>query len=165
MEVRFTIKERGPTPRGMIGKFNDCSRKAGTAMGVAWWSRFRPKHFTHEGAREYGYAKRRGEGAGRGTKEWWQSYTGRKQRVYHHTLPLVWSGASRELAKTGDIRCTATRSMTRVYVRIRAPALKFINPVTHIDLAEEMTTISDRERVELLKVYEDVLAACIKAIT
>jgi hypothetical protein len=165
MQYRFTLRERGPTPRGMARRLNDCAREAGAQMGTFWWTQFRPKHFTREGAREYGYAKRRGEGAGTKSKEWWTSYTGKKQRKFHHTLPLVWSGQSRTLAGIRDVRATATRNRTRVRVVIHAPALNWRNPVTAIDLRDEMTRVSASEAEALTGVFERDVTRRLNAIT
>lgn len=75
-------------------------RKLFTAMYIhlgRLWHRFLlPKHFTHAGATEYGYAPRT------------RLYTLRKRKKWGHTYPLVWSGATKQAAlRTQDVKATS----------------------------------------------------------
>jgi hypothetical protein len=152
MLVYFDTTKYGPTPDMARREFNKISRGAWGDAGVYWHQMLRPKHFTHAGATEYGYAKR--AGVGLTGKAFRASYTGRKLRKYGHTYPLVLTGESKVRTATLG-RVYATRDSARV--TMNAPALNFWHRkmTPGLDMAAEMTTISDPERGELIGVLDE----------
>lgn len=140
--ILFKIDYAGFTPRVAKRKLNGLTRASFDDIGH-WWQRTAlPKHFTHAGATLYGYARRQGERVAHHTREWRLSYTRRKLRKFGHTYPLVFSGRSRALAKTGVVRATRNR----VRVSIPAPALNRPHPSGRIFMREEVTTVSEDEK-------------------
>jgi hypothetical protein len=137
----ITITERGATPRILKSELNRVTRACLEQVANYWHRHFRAKHFTAAGAREYGYAKRRGEELGQGSKAFWHSYTGRKLRKYGHKRPLVLSGVSEALTLMRDVRVTGKRAR----VVLHAPALNFRNPYSQINMREEMMRVSEAE--------------------
>lgn len=125
--------------------FNEMKRETFREMGELWHREMRPKHFTHAGAREYGYAPRKGEAGNRHRKGFKRSYTGIKLRLVGHTRPLEFSGEGRRLSRIQDIRVTSKR------VRVILPRkFNFRNPHSRVNMREELTTISEREERELV---------------
>ena len=128
-------------------EFNRAKRDAFYHIGVRWHRDMRPKHFTKEGAREYGYKPRKGErGSGRGFK---RSYTARKLKIHGHTLPLVFSGESRSLSAVRRIKATSNG----VTIRMHAPSLNRKHAASEIVMREELTTISAAEEKRLLRAF------------
>ncbi len=125
-----------------------------TLVGEDWHRRLRPKHFTTAGAREYGYKPRKGEAGNADSKSFWRSYTGRKQKKYGHTRPLVWSGELEQLSRARRIeaRAFSTRSKVRV-IMPQAQKANFRNPHSQINMREELTTVSDAEVVEIAELH------------
>lgn len=144
------VIEIGPTPRAIKSELGRATIAALRQIGALWHSRFRPKHFTHAGAKEYGYTRRRGEDSTFGSKSFWGSYTGRKFNRYRHTLPLVYSGLSRRLTAVRDIRATRKR----VRIVMPAPALNLRPRNGRIRMREEMTRVSRREADFLTETFE-----------
>jgi len=160
-EIR--IRYHGPVP----GTENLSKSVLDALIARAWevgghlWARHMcPKHFTHGGAREYGYTPRKGEQSGQSGKTYWRSYTGRKQKLMHHTLPLVWSGQLRAAARiySLDVRITSTRS--RLWVNLPAAGRARIrNPHSQINMAEELTRVSAAEAREIVAAFNGEFAA------
>lgn len=98
-------------------EINDALREAIEAMVLRWRRRYLPKHFTHGGARVYGFAARQGQfnPHRRGT------YTNRKLRWFSHTLPNVYTGELRRLVTQGPQRVKATVTSTRARGRALLP--------------------------------------------
>lgn len=134
LDIRYTghpLKKRD---------FNKMKRKTFLRMGRQWHSEMRPKHFTHGGAREYGYRPRKGQSGNTHRKGFAQSYTGIKLRLVGHTRPLEFSGEGKRLSQIRNIRVTSKR------VQIILPRkFNFRNPHSDINMREELTTISQRE--------------------
>jgi hypothetical protein len=147
--ILMTVKWTGPIPGVTLKarELNAIKRAGYEKIGLLWHRTMRPKHFTQAGAKEYGYTPRSGEDAARGSKSFRQSYTGRKWRTKGHTFPLMWSGMSRQLSRIRDVRATSKG----VRIVIRAPALNFRNPHTKINMREEMTRVSIKERDQLIR--------------
>lgn len=158
MVMNLKMKWRGPTPRITKKRFNELIKAANRDMGIYWWRMMRPKHFTHAGAREYGYTPRKGErGGGRPFRG---SYTAKKLRAFGHTKPLVFTGTSQKLAGIRDVR--ATFKKTRVVIHARA--LNFRSAGSQVDMRAEMTAISAKEATTLMKVKRDSLMARLRRI-
>lgn len=155
--IEFKVSYHGAVPSELglsQRKFNDIKRNAWYHVGKYWMAHFRRKHFTHAGAREYGYLPRKGQAGNTHPKGFWASYCGQKQKQKGHTLPLVWSGESREKSKAARIHATATAKKSRCRIVLNVPTLNYKNPHSQIDMRAEMTRISEREMQILAKEYE-----------
>lgn len=142
MKISFTTKYTGAVPVDLRFKqrdWNKIVRKAWTAVGRYWHQNFRKKHFTKEGARVYGYAKRS------------DAYTRRKQREKGHQLPLVWSGRSRGQTKVANVKARATRKKSGVRVSMNAPTLNLGGRRWG---GPELTTVSAPEMQRLIEVLD-----------
>jgi hypothetical protein len=100
-------------------------------MGEYWHDQIRPKHFKMSAFGEYKYAKRT------------EKYEKRKRRKYHHNLPLVFTGKSRDLSRMKRIVATPRG----VLVHMNIPALNFKRGKTRA-LAELAGIESGREEFE-----------------
>lgn len=114
----------------LIGAVPSKFRKAWTPIAKAEWRNtaaewhrdMLPLHFTHEGARLYGFGKRKGENhRGSNNRRFRQSYTGRKEAKMGHTLPNVYSGLSRRLAR----QFVATSTTKGVAVKLQMTARNY----------------------------------------
>lgn len=107
--VHITVTESGPVPRKIRKQHNRISKQTWRDAAKLHHKEHIPKRFTEEGARELGFRKRTSK------------YEARKQKVYGHNDPNVWSGKSRRDAKS------YRPSGTSKYVRMRynAPTLNF----------------------------------------
>ena len=139
------IKETGATPKLTRRAHGDIMRRVLTEVAGTHHVKYMAKHFTGEGAREYGYQKRAGEGTS--GKQFARSYTGRKNRQKGHMRPLVWSGASEILAKIRDVRATKHRATLVQHAR----GLNRRNPRSQINMAAEIRTVSERELQQALR--------------
>lgn len=131
------IHRRGPTPDLMVRELNNINREAARLMGEYWHVKFFPKHFTHRGATEYGYAKRN------------THYERRKYKKFGHTYPLTFTGASKARASSPRIVATAKRGEAKVRVLMNAPTLNLIPTGGRINLRTELTTVSEPEAQEM----------------
>ena len=112
---------------------------------------------------EYGYKPRDGETSS-GSRAFFRSYTGKKQKYMHHTLPLVWSGELRDSTKDFRIEATATSNGSRV--RIVLPSSQkanFKNQFTNINMREELTTVSPKEGEELSEILSKAIQRRVNA--
>jgi len=89
-DIEYTGIAANP-PRG----WKKIKRDAYKEGGKYWHKTFARKHFTHAGAKKYGYARRSGEQFPFMSKAFLRSYTGQKWRKHKHTNPLVFTGATR----------------------------------------------------------------------
>lgn len=123
-------------------------------MGKHWMVNIRPKHFTHAGAREYGYEPRSGEK--KSGKSFKRSYTGRKLRKKGHTRPLEYSG---ELKRdSGFSRFSHGVGRMRILLP-RARKANFRHPKSNIDMRAELTAISRGDNIELVRLGNRYLTA------
>ena len=144
--MSVSIKMTGTVPKLVKREWNKVKRAGFEAMARSWHQKLRPKHFTKAGAREYRYSPRDGEPGTKGARHFSQSYTGRKLRIFGHTLPLVYTGQSRRLSQLRVITATSKGSK----VRIKAPTLNRPRPRGK-SMREEMTTVSRAEQRALSK--------------
>lgn len=153
------LKYRGAVPK-IAAKRRNVIYKEGFTLALTFWHfQFRPKHFTHAGAREYKYTPRKGEsGSGRKFKG---SYTARKLKQFGHTRPLEYSGTSKALSSQQNIKATSKGGRAI----IRAPALNFRHPNSEIRMRDEMTRVSDAERQKLATQYETYVTAGFNRLT
>jgi hypothetical protein len=132
----------------------DAIRAAMQGMGVHWRRRFLPKHFTHAGAREYGYHPRAGEKGSH--RKYYGSYTHQKLRKMNHTLPLVYSGEMRRQALFGlqKVRAIAHRD-GEFTVKMRMPnKANYKNSHSRIHPIQELRKVSGMEIVALERFLE-----------
>lgn len=121
-------------------------------MAFQWHKRFAAKHFTKQGAREYEYESRVGEKGGANFKK---TYTGRKKKKFGHTLPLVFTGKSRDrILAFRDIRANSRRGKAV----LNAPTLNFIPVGGSINLFQEATRVSDPEMSTIEGIGNDTLS-------
>lgn len=144
------ITYKGLVPKGMKGAIAKFQKAAFGVIGIMWHRQFRPRHFTHEGSRLYGYTARKGA---RGSAVKFKgSYTARKLKAFGHTNPLVFSGLSLRLSKIRDVR--ATRHGNRV---ILPTGFNRRNPHSNIDMRAEVTAVVRSEEVKLTKRFDGSL--------
>lgn len=148
--ILLELKKRGPTPGVTKRAMNKILRTAFRVAGQYWHREFRPRHFTHAGARLYGYSPRAGAPGREDPYGWNRSYQGRKAKKYHHTLPLVYSGESRDLTEIQDIR--ATSKGVRVVLHSRGFNRRAKN--SPVRMADEMTRVAISERRILIRVMD-----------
>ena len=111
-----------------------------------WHTRYLPKHFTKAGAREYRYRKRSGEPGTKGAKNVEKSYTGQKRREMGHTIPLVYTGLSRMLARFRDVRATSQGVAVVIKMhQMRRRTAKLMR--------DELTRTTGKERMALAKYW------------
>ena len=144
LTVKITYS--GAAPALAKRALNKLYKKSFAIAAGVWHTRFHRKHFTHAGAREYRYDPRQGERMTRGSKRHRASYTARKERLFGHTLPLVWSGASRKLASIKDVRATSKRGRVVIHAR----GLNRPRRGGKKSMREEMTTLAVREERTML---------------
>lgn len=121
-------------------------RRVWRRVAQYWIDEIRPKHFTKAGAREYGYKPRQGEGAGAGSKAFWRSYTGQKQRKKGHTRPLEWSGQLKTESRGSRIQASINGST--VFVRGRVLNL---SGGDRIDMRREISAVSAGDVVAITR--------------
>ena len=141
---------KGPIPgKTLKGKNLGRMYKAGYwELGVHWHANMAAGHFTAEGGKKYGYAKRKGEGAAR-PQYYKRSYAYRKRRTKGHADPLVWTGKSRSLAKRRHVVATSKGCKTYIH----APALNRRHPKSRVNMRAEMTRVTTGEAHALGKVF------------
>lgn len=140
--------------------FQGIHRVSYRATGHHWHVRYADKHFTRQGAQEYGYEPRKGEPGNPDPFGFKSSYTGRKFREKGHTNPLEFSGLSRQLARIRDVRATAKGGRIVIHAR----GLNRKNPHSNINMREEMTEISSNEERAMLDVFRRTQLRGIKRI-
>jgi hypothetical protein len=108
---------------------NIAIRQEFAIIGEDWHRKHRPRHFTLDGIRRYGYTPRK------------RSYNRRKRREYGHTLPLVKSGVSKTLSTDKTVRATLRGVSITMPVRV----LNFKTRGSAVNKLAEFRTISDDE--------------------
>lgn len=102
--IKVTVKAQHKLTRKA---WRDVSRAAWDVAGDVWHTRILPKHFTEEGAAEYGYEQRS------------RKYTARKLRKFGHQRPLEYSGnLKRQVLRLRDVRARAANSNREGGVRV-----------------------------------------------
>lgn len=131
---------------------SDWNREIETPSWIApmllWKREFRPVHFTLRAQNLYGYEKRSGQDAPRGSKAFWRAYFGQKLRKLRHGKPLVYSGETERETARGVIRASARgakyqMSVTKARWRPRRAAKYKTGPPP--DMEEEMTRLTHAE--------------------
>ena len=162
--AEFVVIYSGATPGAVRKHLVGIKRRSFLAAGVYWHRKYRAKHFTPAGAREYHYAPRKGQpGSG---QSWWakstkgrrfRSYTNRKKKQKGHIRPLVWSGLSERLTRIRAVTAKATAKKSNVKVRLRSPGLNRRHPKSNIRMWDEATRVTDAEFEKMADVVEDTL--------
>ena len=154
--INFNVQISGVVPGATLtdDRLKNILKEAWYDPGKEWHENLRPKHFTKEGEREYGYEPRSGEESGQSGKAFWRSYTGRKLKKFGHTLPLVYSGDLRDRSRVARIENNPTGVKV---VLTRANKANFHNPHSNIDMRAELTRISIDEAHQLTDVLESSL--------
>jgi len=157
--IRCKVTYDGPGTVRFRRAFNKAKATGFEQMAIYWHKALRPKHFTKAGASEYGYAPRQGErGSGKAFR---RSYQGQKLAIKGHTLPLVYSGESKDLTEIRDIRLLPAGRGVRVSVG-RARGLNRRHKSSKIRMADEMTTISEKEGVILVRILNKFIGRWLK---
>ena len=138
----FRLRRFGPLPgiKGWKGIFGRAKKAAYYALGLMWHVDIRPEHFTKSGAQRYQYAPRGGEAGNPDRYGFWRSYTGRKQKKYHHTKPLMLTGQSQRATRMAMITSTSRGAR----IAVGAGRLGNKTPAGP-DMEEELITIDQRD--------------------
>lgn len=124
---------------------------------LLWKRDFRPLHFTMRAQQLYGYEKRSGEDAPRGSKAFWRAYFGQKLRKLRHGKPLVYSGETERETARGVIRATSKGAkyqmgVTKARFRPKKPAKYKTGPPP--DIEQELTRITHQEIRAMVRAKE-----------
>lgn len=145
----FTLRilEKGYRIRGLRRPMNAARKDSFAQTADFFHRRFTAARFTESHAAKAGYANRKGQRLSRTSKAFRNSYYGRKLRSQFGggvglALPLVWSGKSRERAKTP--RLTATFRGAKL--RFNAPSLNFRHPKSRVNMRAEFTRVLPEEK-------------------
>jgi hypothetical protein len=145
--AKFTIRERGPAPRGFAKIINQAKRESWEATGAHFHEQMRDNRFTQAHATKAGYGERK------------RRYAFRKLKEEGHTRPLEKSGETRELVRRyGTLKATSTNTSSQV--RIAYPGARkfnFRHPKSQINMAQEFTTITQDEANRLAQVFDSEL--------
>lgn len=146
MKIDITMTMEGALANWTKTNIRKVIQAALFKVGDYWHRNFMKKHFTKAGAREYGYAPRKGERARAGSKTF-RKVAGPAERREGQILPLVHSGALRAACQTRQLIVEQTGGKIRVLVWLRkARALNLRPTNAKINMREEATTISEGEK-------------------
>lgn len=132
--------------RGEQHLVNQVVRESLRAMGLEWREEYLPLHFTYRAKTRYKYTPRKGERGSDSNIPFSKTYTGKKLREKSHTLPLVYSGATRDEALASRA-AKARATSKRAYVELPLPVgLNRRHPKSKVKMREE---VEDVIRVEI----------------
>jgi len=150
MSLDIIVKRQGLTSRTGWRVINQIAKEVAIEVGYFWHDNFLQKHFTHAGAREYGYEPRQGE-RGSGMR-FSGSYTQHKLHRFNHTRPLEFTGDSRSLLETSKhkVRATATGGEATLRIPLGAPNFNRFGRggrygTSKVDLRHDITAVSEAE--------------------
>lgn len=141
--------------------FNNIMTAVWDKAGRTWHREYRPKHFTTAGAREYGYVPRSKGYMLRKAK----GYVAREKKggpgilMSGHQRPLVWTGISEKAAERLSLKSTSQG----VTVHVPAPRLNWRPGGGTMNLADEMTRISEGEGRDITKFVEETLTRAMES--
>ena len=142
----WKIELAGAVPGVVAKEWARIRTEAWPALGDCWHQKFRERHFTKGAAQLYGYAQRKGEGTS--GKKFWRSYTGRKQKKWGHTRPLVFSGLSLVLTRKRNY------SITKTQITIRLPTgFNRRNKHSNVNMRDEITTVLPQESNAMINAF------------
>ncbi len=125
--------------------------KAGLLACVeVWHQTMMPKHFTTSAVALYDYAPRTAP------------YMRRKARRMRHQKPLVFSGQSRDQAKTATFRGGSIASAVSASAVMSMPSYFVQHPnkgSMFIDKPDELTRTTEQERQQLAQVFTNTVRA------
>ena len=124
MELTIDITVKGAVAAWGRRAVNDVMRRAFEKAGIYWGQKFLPKHFTKAGAREYGYAPRKGERARFGSRAF-RYWAGPEEVRRREILPLIYTGDAEDTIRTYNVRAVATSK--DVYVKVTMPGARGLN--------------------------------------
>ena len=148
MELTIDITLKGAVTAWGRRAVNDVMRRAFEKAGIYWGQKFLPKHFTMAGAREYGYAPRKGERARPGTKQF-SRYAGPEEKRRGKIIPLVYAGNMEDTIRTYNVRAAATSK--DVYVKVTVPGARGMNRLP-ANMRGDLRRVSDAEWAAITKV-------------
>ncbi len=162
-EIR--VRYSGAVPGIVARELNRIKKAAWIAVGIFWHgsSRMRAGHFTVAGGRRHGYLPRKGQELPFGTKKFWRSYAGQKQRLVGHQRPLLFSGDSLRASRIQKVKATATNKKSKCKV-ILPPGFNRRHPASKINMRAEVTHITIDEARKLVKKFDGGVDKGIKAI-
>jgi len=142
----FNIRERGPVP---AADWRPGMKEAWGKTGRFWHRQMREKHFAEGAKIEYGYLRRS------------PRYEERKRKKFGHARPLEFTGESRALTRIRVVTSTSKGVKVRMNA---ARGLRRRNPKSQINMVDELTRISARERPVLVKRQSGSLGRAINRI-
>jgi len=154
MFTRIDVTYRGPVPgSAQFGatEWREMFRAAWEQVGFFWHERFRPKHFTRAGARQYGYPAAAKNVRYEFIKLRKMGLEPARQNL-GYTRPLVYTGDSETLSQIRDVRPTSGG----VKIVLQGKGISF--------WATRIGAISAAEAQELAAVHGRVMAAQIGAV-
>jgi len=154
----IVVKERGPTPGLMKREFNRLSKAAWIFAGKQFHANFTSKRFTPEHAVKARYAKRKGQGMPRGSRQFARSYYGRKLRSDKgggrgQADPLVFTGQSKRAARFPSVNSTKSR----VRIRYKTPTFNRRHPRSRVRMSEEFRRVLPEEKRQIAAWYDEEL--------
>ena len=130
MPVAVKIEYKGFIPKMPRRDQNNILRGSYEDLGEHYRGTNLPRHFTIQGARSRRYSQRTAE------------YRKRKNRLFGHNLPFVWTGKTRDRALSSLTRIVARakKGVGTVELRVNAPALNF-----HPNYRKEFERVAPQE--------------------
>ena len=127
-----------------VKAFNEAQKKAFRAVGEYWHQHILPQHFTHAGARRYGYQRRS------------RRYESYKLRKYGHTYPLVKTGQmKREALMIRDVR--EKNSRVKVFLHGPKHLWQFRKDYGASDKAKELTAVDSKDEATIIRIFDQVM--------
>jgi hypothetical protein len=167
VSVRYKLPMTSSADLG-LAEFRRALTEAWKEVGYYLFNHFVPLHFTQAAEKRYGYQPRAGEDTS--GKSFWRSYTGRKQKKFHHTLPLTLTGRTREGAKRATIYAASKGVRIAlpgaVHLNQYKPKAKKLGPHAGgppIDLRDELVTISASEAETLAQVHQAAMVRILQS--
>lgn len=138
--IKYTVRDRGATPRGMRKRLNAQKKDAWYEAATMYHREMTPKRFTEEHARRAGYTKRK------------RAYNRRKYKRFGHTRPLEFTGT----AKRAVIReASITNTSNGAKVRYRGGRVfNFRNPKSEVNMLLEFTTVLQDEADQIADTFD-----------
>lgn len=136
--------------------FNNAVKTSLSKIAAEWHKDYLPKHFTRQGALEYGYKARKGEKMSPGQRGYTRSYAYRKLRAFGHQDPLVFTGETKQLARIRKI--VATSKQAKVVLPRK---LNWKHPKSQINMRDEITAITPAELNALRELAETAVSTAL----
>lgn len=137
---------------GLVGikqsKLNEIHKASWRALGQHWRKKYLRGHFTHAGARKYGYTLRKGEVRPGGTPIP-GSYTWTKLKRQSHTRPLEFYGHAKAKA-LGEEKISPTRFSVKVLL---PQGFNRRHPRSAVRMNDEIRAVTPAELAELQRFW------------